>query len=228
MTPFKWLVIQIIKLGTSLICRIDAPDLRRVPRHGPLILISNHTGSLEVPLLFCHLQPRPLTGWAQIESWKNPLYHWLFNLWGAIPLQRGEADMNALKKAVAVLKQGFIFALAPEGTRDRTGKLIRGKPGVVLLAMLSGAPILPVAHWGGEKFTDNISRLRRTDFHIRVGRPFRIVAHGNRITAGERQEIVDEMMVRLARLLPEEFRGEYKDVDHSPSRYLAEGMEQNP
>lgn len=220
MKPVEWFVYHVIKFGTNVICRIDAPDLDKVSQHGPLIIITNHTGSLEVPLLFVHLQPRKVTGWAKIESWNNPLYHWLFNLWGAIPLQRGEADTGALKKAVAALKQGYIFGMSPEGTRDRTGKLMRGKPGVVLLATLSDAPILPVAHWGGEKFGYNLSHLRRTDFHIRVGKPFRIEANGSKPSGEMRQEIVDQMMYRLAALLPEEFRGEYASLEKANGKYL--------
>ncbi len=216
------IVAQIIRSGTSVLCRIDAPDLDQVPPHGPLILISNHTGSLEVPLLFAHLQPRKVTGWAKVETWKNPLYNWLFSMWGAIPLQRGEADIEALKKAVSALRQGYIFGMAPEGTRNRTGCLIRGKPGIVLVALLSGAPIVPVVHWGGEKFGYNLSHLKRTDFHIRVGHLFRVEVHGMRVTGRMRQEIVDEMMVRIAQLLPEEFRGEYAKAVHQEQKYLVD------
>ncbi len=222
MTFFERMVVQIIKTGTSILCRIDAPDLEKVPSHGPMILISTHTGSLEVPLLFAHLQPRMVTGWAKIESWNNPLYHWLFNMWGAIPLQRGEADIEALKAAVKAVKQGYIFGMSPEGTRNHTGQLGHGKPGIVLVAALSAAPILPVAHWGGERFGYNLIHFKRTDFHIRVGEPFIINTHGKRITAEMRQEIVDEMMGRLARLLPEEFQGAYRQSDKESEKYLVD------
>jgi len=162
--------------------------------------------------LFAHLQPRPLTGWAKMEAWNNAFLNWLFNLWGIIPVRRGEADTSALRKAIAALEQGYIFGIAPEGTRNITGRLKRAHPGTVMLALHSGAPLLPIAHWGGEDFLKNLARLKRTDFHVRVGEPFQLAVAGMRMTRELRQQIVDEMMHRLAELLPPEYRGEYEKV----------------
>jgi 1-acyl-sn-glycerol-3-phosphate acyltransferase len=94
----------LVKLGTSILCRIHASELRKVPMHGPLIVYSNHTGQIEVAVFFGQLQPRPITGWAKVESWDNAFFRWLFNLWGLIPVRRGEADTAALRKAVAALE----------------------------------------------------------------------------------------------------------------------------
>jgi len=202
----------IVKFGTSILCRIDAPDLHKVPMHGPLIAYSNHTGQIEVAVFFGHLQPRPMTGWAKMEAWDNAFLNWLFNLWGLIPVKRGEGDTSALRKAIAALEKGYIFGIAPEGTRNITGRLKRAHPGAVMLALHSGAPLLPVAHWGGENFLKNLAHLKRTDFHIRVGEPFCLNVDGIRMTREIRQQIVDEMMVHLAELLPSEYRGEYQKV----------------
>ncbi len=222
MNFLQWFSYQVINLGTNIMCRIDAPDLDRVPRQGPLILISNHTGSLEVPLLFARLQPRKITGWAKIETWNNAFLGWLFTLWGAIPVRRGEADLSALRQALRALEQGYIFGLAPEGTRNRNGKLIRARPGAVMLAEMSNAPLLPVVHWGGEYFSSNLKRLRRTDFHVRVGSPFRLDTHGKKITGDERQVIADEMMLRLTRLLPSEYHGVYSGMEDGKEEYLVD------
>ena len=203
---------QIVKIGTRILCRIDAPDLDKVPVRGPLIAYSNHTGQIEVAVFFGQLQPRPITGWAKMEAWDNAFLNWLFNLWGLIPVRRGEADTAALRKAVTALEKGYIFGIAPEGTRNITGRLKRAHPGVVLLAVRSGAPLLPIAHWGGEDFLRNLARLKRTDFHIRVGDPICLNVDGVRMTREIRQQIVDEMMYRLAELLPHEYRGEYEKV----------------
>src|SRR5574339_3424 len=145
-------ISQIVRMGTRLLCRIDAPDLDKVPRRGPLIAYSNHTGQIEVAVLFGHLQPRPITGWAKMEAWDNGFLRWLFNLWGLIPVRRGEADTSALRKAIAALEDGYIFGIAPEGTRNITGRLKRAHPGAVMLAVRAGVPLLPLAHWGGEHF----------------------------------------------------------------------------
>jgi 1-acyl-sn-glycerol-3-phosphate acyltransferase len=206
------IVAWIVKLGTGILCRIDAPDIQTVPMRGPLIVISNHTGQLEVAVFFGLLQPRPVTGWAKMEAWDNAFLNWLFSLWGLIPVRRGKGDTSAMKKALKALEEGYIFGLAPEGTRNKTGKLQQAQPGAVLLATHSGAPILPVVHWGGENFLRNLAHLRRTDFHIRVGQPFMLKLDGVKVTRDIRQRIADEMMIRLAELLPAAYRGAYETV----------------
>jgi 1-acyl-sn-glycerol-3-phosphate acyltransferase len=215
-----WLINFIIRVYTRITCRIDAPDLQKVPMQGPLIAISNHTGQIEVPLIFAHLQPRRLTGWAKIESWDNKFLNWVFNIWGMIPVRRGEADMHALKAAIRALEKGYIFGIAPEGTRNYNGILKRALPGVVTLALHTDTPVIPIAHWGGENFMKNLKRLKRTDYHIRVGKPFRVETQGIKVTGEIRQQIVDEMMYRLANLLPEEYRGEYSDMSKSTDKFL--------
>ena len=171
-------------------------------------------------MLFAHLQPRKLTGWAKVESWDNPFLRWVFGVWDAIPVRRGEVDMKALKLALKALEEGKIFGLAPEGTRNYTGILKRALPGAVIIALHSGAPIIPIAHWGGENFMKNLKHLRRTDFHLRIGEPFRLNIEGVKVTGEVRQQIVDEMMYELAKLLPEEYRGEYADMSKATSQYL--------
>jgi 1-acyl-sn-glycerol-3-phosphate acyltransferase len=215
-----WLINFIIRIWTRLTCRIDGEELKKVPQRGPLIAIANHTGQIEVPLIFAHLQPRPITGWAKVEAWDNHFLNWVFGVWGLIPVRRGEADMKALKDALKALDEGKILGIAPEGTRNKTGRLIRAMPGTVMVALKSGAPIIPVAHWGGEDYLKNLKRFRRTDFHVRVGQPFIISTEGVKVTGEVRQQIVDEMMYRLARLLPEEYRGEYSELSLSDDKFL--------
>ena len=206
------LVAFFVKFGTRILCRIDAPDIYKVPLRGPLIGYANHSAMIEVPVFFGLLQPRRITGWAKIELWDNFFLGWIFDLWRIIPLKRGEADTTALRKAVEALNEGYIFGLAPEGTRNITGRLNRAHPGAVMLALRSGATLIPIAHWGGENFSRNIKRLKRTDFHVRIGEPICLKVEGVRMTRETRQQIVDEMMYRLAELLPPEYRGEYEKV----------------
>ena len=217
-----WLINFIIRVYTRITCRIDAPDLQKVPIQGPLIAISNHTGQIEVPLIFAHLQPRRLTGWAKIESWDNKFLNWVFTVWGMIPVRRGEADMHALKAAIRALENGYILGVAPEGTRNYNGILKRGLPGAVTLALHTGAPVIPIAHWGGENFMKNLKRFKRTDFLIRVGKSFRVETGGIKVTGEIRQQIVDDMMYELAKLLPEEYRGVYSDLDKATGKYIVE------
>ena len=96
---------------------------------------------------------------------------------------------------------------------------MRAYPGAVLLAVRSGVPILPIAHWGGENYLKNLKRLKRTDFHLRVGEPFRLKVEGVKMTREIRQQIADEMMVRVAELLPQEYRGAYEEVPENMSAF---------
>jgi 1-acyl-sn-glycerol-3-phosphate acyltransferase len=216
----NWFLNALVRAYTRATCRLDISELEGVPQTGPLIVYSNHTGQLEVPMLFAHLQPRKVIGFAKVETWNNWILKWVFDIWGAIPLRRGEADTRAIRAALGALEQGNIIGIAPEGTRNKTGRLLKAHPGIVMLAIRSGAPLIPVAHWGGENFLSNLKRFRRTDFHIRVGEPFRLKTEDLRMTRQIRQEIVDQMMYRLAGLLPEEYRGAYADLENATGAYL--------
>ena len=220
MTRSFWIVNTTIKNITRLICQVDDTQLQRVPTRGPLILVANHINFLEVPIMFTHLQPRPVTGFAKAETWNNPAMGALFNLWGAIPLKRGEADVAAIRRGLEVLGDGKILAVAPEGTRSGNGQLQKGHPGVVMLALRSGAPLLPVIYYGGEGFGRNLTRLRRTDFHIIVGQQFSLNVQGAVLSREARQQITDEIMYQLAALLPIPYRGYYSDLSAATEKYL--------
>ena len=194
-----------------LLCRVDDAELAKVPLHGPLILVSNHINFLEIPVLHSRLRPRQVVGLAKAESWNNPLLGWLFTRWGAIPVRRGEADIAALRTSLDVLRRGGILVVGPEGTRSRDGRLRRGHPGVVTIAVKSGAPVLPMAFYGGERFGHQVRRLRRPPFHVVVGEPFRVEPKAPRLTRDVRQNVVDEIMFQLASLLPPAYRGVYAD-----------------
>ncbi|HEY5156814.1 MAG TPA: lysophospholipid acyltransferase family protein [Anaerolineales bacterium] len=209
-----------IRAWSSILCRIEHKPLTNVPKHGPLILAINHIGSLEVPLFAALLQPRKTIALAKIETWNNKLMGWLFDLWEAIPIRRGEVDLEAIRRCLIVLKAGCMLVVAPEGTRSYNGRLQRGQPGISFITLRSGSPILPIVHWGGENFGTNLRHIKRTDFHIRVGRPFSLDAKGQKVTREVRQVMADEIMYQLAVLMPEEYRGEYQNCDPPPTKYL--------
>lgn len=209
-----------IKRLTRILCRVYDSPLKQIPYHGPLILVVNHINFLDIPVLYTHLQPRPLTGLIKSESWDNPAMAYLFDLWGGIPLRRGEADLEAIHLALAALKQGKIVAIAPEGTRSGHGRLQPGHPGLVTVALHSGAPLLPLVYYGNESFRDNLSRLKRTDFYIKVGQPFTIQAREASVTRAVRKAMIDEIMYRLADLLPPEYRGSYANTEAASQKYL--------
>jgi len=220
MTLTERVVNTTIKGITTLVCRVDAAQLERVPARGPLIIVTNHVNFLEAPVIYTRLEPRAMTGFAKIETWDSAFLGWLFDVWGMIPVRRGEADMSAIRRGVAALEDGQILAIAPEGTRSGHGCLQRGHPGVVMMALLSGAPLLPVLHYGGEQYRQNLPHLRRTDFHVIVGQPFELDKRGEKVTRVVRQKMIDEIMYQMAALLPSPYRGEYADLSKATKFYL--------
>jgi 1-acyl-sn-glycerol-3-phosphate acyltransferase len=218
---FKTIINPVVRFATSISCHINEEELRKVPKDGPLIVAANHISSLEVPIVVTRLDDRAMTGFAKAENWDHPFYRFIFEGWGAIPLRRGEADMTAMRAALATLKAGNILAIAPEGTRSGDGRLRRGLPGVVVLALKSGAPILPMVYYGGEQFKQNLRRFRRTPFNIVVGNAFHLNPGKEKTTHDVRQQMVDEIMYQLAAMLPPAYRGVYANLSLATERYLA-------
>ncbi len=220
MTFSQRLVVVSFTGLTRLICRIDDEQLVQVPRQGPLIIYTNHVNILEIPIIYTCLQPRRVHGMVLARRWENPFFHWLLDVTEAIPIQRGEGDLSAIRKGLETLEKGEILAISPEGTRSGDGVLLPAHPGVVLLALHSGAPLIPVVYYGAENYKENLSRLKRTDFHLGVGGPFHLDAHGEKVTRQVREKMMQEMMWQLASLLPEKYRGVVCGDTAASTRYI--------
>jgi len=212
--------VFVFKNLTRAICRVDESQFDQVPDRGPLILIANHVHIVELPLIYTHLEPRPMTALVASHRWDRFWTRILVEESNSIPLNRTNVDVTALRLALDALEQGKILAIAPEGTRSGDGRLQRGLPGVVLLALKSDAPILPVVHYGSENYKRNLARLQRSDFHLAVGEMFRLRVPEGRITREIRNKMLEEMMYRMAVLLPPEYRGFYSDVENATEEYL--------
>ncbi len=220
----KRVINAVIKLILQIICKIDSEALEKVPAQGPLIVAANHVNFLDAPVMITYLAPRRTTGLIKKETWDNPFLAFLFNIWEGIPIDRDLADFTAFRKAQQALDDAMILAVAPEGTRTKDGILIRGKPGITLLAVKTGVPILPVAYYGHENFLENINHLKRTPMHIRVGEPFRVNLEGHQKNKALMQDVTDAIMLRIAALMPEKYRGYYRDFESRGDAFL-EGLD---
>lgn len=220
MTLSSRLVNATMKRLMRMLCRIEDAPLVQIPAQGPLILVSNHINFLEPPVFYTHLLPRRMAFFAKAESWDSKLLGLLFDMWGGIPIKRGAADVSAIRLGLAALEEGSILAVAPEGTRSGDGALGIGHPGVVIMALRSGAPLLPMTCYRHEDFWDNITHLRRTDFRITVGNPFSLQANGVPATRDVRRQMIDEIMYQIAALLPPSYRGVYANLSDATETYL--------
>jgi 1-acyl-sn-glycerol-3-phosphate acyltransferase len=208
-----------IKAILSTFLKVDAADVAKIPMEGPLIIASNHINWLDAPVGFSHLHPRPLTAFVKVETWDNLFKKFLFDAWDGIPIKRGEVDFDAFRMAEEALVNKKIVIVAPEGTRSYHGRLNKGYPGIVLLAIRSGVPILPVVFYGNENFK-KLELAKRTDMAIKVGKRFHIDPHGQTLDREVRKQMTDEVMFEIARMLPEKNRGIYSEIEKSKQEYL--------
>jgi 1-acyl-sn-glycerol-3-phosphate acyltransferase len=216
-----YVVAPIARAILGLACRLDRSELAKVPKKGPLIIVTNHVNFLEAPLLYAFLYPRDISGFAKADTWRNPFLGLLATIWECVPVERGANDIQAMRRALEALSRGKMLNVMPEGTRSHDGRLGRGHGGVVAMALRSGAPIVPIAHFGGESFWRNLRRGKRTDVRFRVGEAFRLRQPEPGRAKSDRFEASEEIMLRLAQLLPPKYRGEYAGREASSRQLLS-------
>lgn len=145
----------------------------RVPRRGGLIIACNHISEMDPPVLGCAI-PRAVAFMAKVELFGSRFSDYWFRKLNAFPVNRSSVDTKAIRTAIERLRNGEAVVIFPEGTRSHDGKLLPVKAGIGLVAVASGAPVVPTFIWG----TDHARRaLTRTGdrFSVNFGRliPFR-------------------------------------------------------
>jgi 1-acyl-sn-glycerol-3-phosphate acyltransferase len=193
----------------KLLGRLYVKGLENVPRSGGCILACNHVSRLDPALVFILIDRPDITALVADKYKKHLFFSWLINSVGGIWLHREDADIHALREARSFLQAGGLLGIAPEGTRSHTGTLSRARSGVAYLADKSGVPIVPAAIYGTESAFRQLFRLRRPPIHIQFGAPFRLpeLQRGARDLSLQRN--TDEIMCRIAAMLPPQYHGAY-------------------
>jgi len=202
-----------------LFVRVQLEGIERLPRKGPLILMVNHIHLLD-PVVLVAVVPRYAVAMGKEEIMSWPVVGALVQRYPTIPVRRGDLDIQAIRQSLAVLKAGHTLIIAPEGTRSRSLKLLQAKKGLVFLAQQSGALVQPVGVTGTNTFSHCLKHLRRTPVRYCFGEPFRFRWPDGRLGRDVMQEMTDEAMRELARLLPPEMRGFYAEPDERPPQWL--------
>ena len=212
---------RVFLLLCRLLLRITVNGAENIPRNGPLVIVINHIGLLD-PVAVLATFPRLVIPMAKKEAFDMPLLGRFMKMFGTIPVHRDGIDVNAIKMALKVLKQGGVLLLAPEGTRSSNHKMQPAKDGVAMLAMRSNANILPIAVTGTSRIKTHFTRLKRVPITLTVGTPFRIqLSNGRkRPTHSEMSALTDQVMYRVAALLPAEYRGVYSNLENVSDTYL--------
>lgn len=189
--------------------------LQNVPSSGPYIVVSNHNSNLDPPFIGAAIgrhTGRPIHFMAKEEIRRWPLVGWLARGAGVFFVRRGEGDRAAQRIALAHLAAGRPIGIFPEGTRTRDGVLREPKAGVALLAIRSGAPLLPVGITGSGRIFPGRSRWpHRTRVDIRIGKPFSLPHQPDgRLDREVMDSGTERIMREVAALLPEWQQGRYR------------------
>jgi 1-acyl-sn-glycerol-3-phosphate acyltransferase len=196
--------------------RMKIHGLKNIPRRGGAVVICNHLGWFD-PILLLAASPRPIMFMAKSEFLTLPLLRWFAIQAGAFPVKRGKPDLNALRHAQHLLGDGMLVGMFPEGTRSKTGALQQPFSGASMVALRSRAPIIPCILIGTEDLplsgSRDVKRKRRRVPKLTAvfGDPFMLHSHRPDGTKYSLDELTDAMMIEVARMLPEHYRGVYAD-----------------
>jgi 1-acyl-sn-glycerol-3-phosphate acyltransferase len=183
--------------------------VENIPATGQVIIATNHLSRFDIPLLGCIPSRPDITALITDKYQEYPFFKWFTTTVGGIWIDRTKADFTAFRLAAEVLAEGKALGIAPEGTRSITGELLEGKPGTLLLAIKTGAPVVPVGISGTEMVPHEWKRLRRPRVVARFGKAliFPPLERENR-EAGLKQ-YTDEVMCQIAAQLPARYHGFY-------------------
>ena len=190
---------------------VDVRGAENIPRSGPVVLASNHLNDAD-PALIASNYPRRVVFLAKVELFRIPVLGQFMRLYGAVPVRRHHADLTSLRRALEALEQGLTVGIFPEGTRSgEPARLREGWPGAALVALRSGAPVLPLAITGSQRMGLPLLFLRpfpRQHVTLTYGEPFYLQRPG-RLNAEAAREATRQIMQRIAALLPPEYQGYY-------------------
>ena len=203
----------LIRILLNLIARFELHGKENVPLTGGMIIASNHIGILDIIMVYYGIDRTDLFI-PVAEKWeKIGWIRWLGAHLNFLFVDRYNPDLKALRKMIALMNEGKCLVIAPEGTRSRVGSLIEGKPGVAYLAARSRFPVVPVGITGTEDQTilGNIKKLRKSRITLTGGKQFVIPPLPNKDRDAALQQYTDEIMCRIAAVLPEKYRGIYAE-----------------
>jgi 1-acyl-sn-glycerol-3-phosphate acyltransferase len=216
--------IDVFVAGASFLARVGiglfsgvevVGSLDAIPRRGPLIIAANHSSNADAVVISGWIQPhlgRRIHWLGKKEMLEWPIIGFFARRISIHPLERGAADVEAYRRALAILAEGHVLVVFPEGTRSPTGVLQRGREGLAALALRSGAPILPLGISGTHRLWPRGGWPRFAPrIRLAVGRPFTLadVLPPGLDPREAKRRGTEAVMRRIAVLLPPEQRGPY-------------------
>jgi 1-acyl-sn-glycerol-3-phosphate acyltransferase len=205
----RWLIRSLL----HLIARVEVRGYENLPTEKSYILATNHIGILDALMPFYALGRWDIYI-PVAEKWeKNRFLNWLGKYFNFVFIDRYNPDIKAMRKLIHLMEEGNALGMSPEGTRSRVGSLIEAKPGVTYLATKLNCPILPIGITGTEDkvILGNLKRLKRSHITITAGPHFTLPPLPRENRDEMLKQYTDEIMCRIASLLPEKYRGVYAE-----------------
>lgn len=206
-------LLEPIRFLVRTLTKFTVINSENLPEKGGVLLTTNHLSRLDTPLLLAVTERDDLVAIVAKKYQKKPFFRWVLGKVGTMVwMDRERTDFSAVRDALRYLRAGAIVGIAPEGTRSREFKgLLEGKPGAALLASRGAVPIVPVGIVGSEKINQHWLRLQRPPVTVRVGEPYTLPEMDREDRQAWLSRYTDEIMCRIAALLPPEYRGFYRD-----------------
>jgi len=202
---------RIVRFLIKTITHTTYIDSQNVPQEGGVIIALNHLSYADTLVLLVNPVRSDLTALVTTKYKERPFVRWFTDTAEGIWINRDIADFTAVRRAAHALANGRALGVAPEGTRSKTAKLQAGKPGTIMLAMKSGAPIVPVGLSGTETVFSKLRKFRKPEITVRFGEAFHIPEFSPGKRSAELKRWTEILMKHIADLLPESYRGVYSD-----------------
>lgn len=168
----RYLFVRFLaRIIVKLLFRVDVKGVKHIPPEGAFLIAPNHISFLD-PVVVGAFVPRDLHYMARASLFEIPFLGWLLGICQTFPVRKDRPQPQTMKKAISVLKEGKGLLIFPEGTRNTTGKLKKGGPGLGMLASISGAPVIPTNISGTEKALPvDAGWIRLEKVRVQFGKP---------------------------------------------------------
>jgi 1-acyl-sn-glycerol-3-phosphate acyltransferase len=210
---FRFFVKPVFRLIFFSLAHVTVTGKENIPVGKAYMVAANHVSLYDPPFVLA-LWPEPLEAMGASDLWKKTGQSILVEYYGGIKVHRGEYDRQLIDVVVNALTSGYPFLIAPEGGRTHQPGMREAKPGIAFILDQARVPVIPVGVVGTtDDFAEKAFRFKRPKIEMHIGKPFRLPPiEGRGAERHEaRQRNTDLVMGHIAALLPEEYRGVYKD-----------------
>ena len=208
---FYYIARFAVRITLILSTRWKIKGSENIPARGALLIVANHLNLADPPLVSVSIA-RQTMFMAKEELFKAKFTGYFIGSFGAFPVRRSQADTKAVRQALKILADGQALVVFPEASRSANAQLQPAFPGVALIALRSGAPILPIGITGSEKMKGKTWPLRRPRVTVNIGPVFHLPPTSGKATRTELAQLTDFIMEHISAQLPVEYRGYY--VNH--------------